>query len=191
MDLPMNEQEKYLKDVFDKSGLRDYHVFIDVLKCIAVKAGQIVTPSVITTAFNTVLNAHISHNTIKKYFQQLIDNRIISKVERRYIKGSGKKIKNADHYYIADMKLFDYINQNNPFGVALGAMGEETYKLSVGRTQFYNKLLKLGYDTEGGRVEYFIRSKKVGSKRVGQNIDFMTAKNKTHQHFVFINKFAC
>lgn len=183
-----NLQKERIQSAFKQSGLRDYSTFLNVLKCIAVKAGQAITPSVITTSFNNVLNANISHNTIKKYFDAVEKAGFINKVDRFYIKGTKAKIKNADHIYISDLYLFDYLNQDNRFGMELGAKGEEVFLLSRGRTVFYNRLMKLGYEVTGGRVEYSIRSKKVGSKRIGQNIDFMTVKNDSRQHFVFITK---
>ena len=182
----MKIQEKYLKDITYQNGLRDYNILVCVLKCIAVKAGQTITPSVITTDFNKVLNAHISHNTIKKYFEAIYKEGIVGKVERHYVKGTKAKLKNADHYYIKDMGLFEFLNMSNPFGEVLGAAGEEIYELAFKKTLFYNALVNLEYDINGGRVEYSIRSKKVGSKRVGQNIDFMTIKNNLSNHFVFM-----
>ena len=183
-----NLQKKRIQDAFKQSGLREYSIFLNVLKCIAVKAGQAITPSVITTSFNSVLGTSISHNTIKKYFYAVEKAGFISKVERFYIKGTKAKIKNADHVYISDVDLFNYVNQDNRFGMELGAKGEEVFLLSRGRTAFYNILMESDYEVTGGRVEYSIRSKKVGSKRIGQNIDFMTVKNDSRQHFVFITK---
>ena len=184
----MDNQEKYLKNIVKQNGLRDYHTLVDILKCIVVKAGQTITPSVITTALNNILCAHISHNTVKKYFEVICAEGILGKVERYYIKGTGAKLKNADHYYVKDMELFHYLNDSNKFGQSLGEKGDEIYKLALSKTTFYNTLLNLNYDVRGGRMEYSIRSKKVGSKRVGQNIDFMTVKNDSSKHFVFINK---
>ena len=126
----MKIQEKYLKDITYQNGLRDCNTLVYVLKCVAIKAGQTITPSVITTAFNAVLDAHISHNTVKKYFEAIYKEGIIGKVERHYVKGTGAKLKNADHYYIKDIELFEFLNTSNPFSEALGAMGEETYELS-------------------------------------------------------------
>ena len=183
-----NLQKERIQSAFKQSGLRDYSTFLNVLKCIAVKAGQAITPSVITTSFNNVLNANISHNTIKKYFDAVEKAGFVNKVDRFYIKGTKARIKNADHIYISDLDLFEYLNQDNRFGTELGSKGEEVFLLSHGRTVFYNRLMKLGYGVTGGRVEYSIRSKKVGSKRIGQNIDFMTVKNDSCQHFVFITK---
>lgn len=184
----MEAQEKYLKNIIERNGLRDYYTLVNALKCVAIKAGQTITPSVITTALNDVLDAHISHNTVKKYFEAICKEDIIGKVERYYIKGTGAKLKNADHYYIKDMALFHYLNKSNTFGESWGKKAAEIYELAFSKTTFYNTLVNSEHDVRGGRVEYSIRSKKVGSKRVGQNIDFMTVKNGSSKHFVFINK---
>lgn len=184
----MKQQEKRLKNIVDQNALRDYHTLVDILKCIAVKAGQSITPSAITTTLNNVLNSHISHNTVKKYFEAICADGILGKVERYYIKGTGAKLKNANHYYIKDMEMFDFLIKSNAIGESLNEKGDEIYKLAFSKTIFYNTLLSLDYDIKGGRVEHSIRSKKVGSRRVGQNIDFMTVKNNSSMHFVFINK---
>jgi predicted AAA+ superfamily ATPase len=181
------EYKELLDEVFANSGLRDRGLFDDVLQCIASKAGQTVTASVISTAFKNVLMASVSHNTIKKYLAALQQSGIVVRVSRHYLNGTKLPVKGGDHCYIRDLELFEYVCGNNIFFDVFKANANKVYDLAFERTRFFNEALSRGYHIEGGRVEYSIRSKKVGSKRVGQNIDFILEKGEKEQYFTFMS----
>ena len=183
----MDWKEKLFRDILSQYGLRDYTVLDNVMKCVASKAGQTITASVISTSFKNVLCHGISHNTIGKYLEALLASGVLCKVEREFITTSSKTSNRGSHCYITDMQLFESLCSNNEFIGVHEENANEVYNLAAARTKLFNKLRELGLEISGGRVEYSIRSKKVGSKRVGQNIDFIVRHNEINMHFIFMN----
>ena len=143
------EKEKYLKDLFETTYLRDikerYHIKNDaemgeLISIVASSIGGLTNPTKLVNTFKSVKNIDISKNTIISYLEILQDVFMIEKSDRYYIKGK-RYINTPSKYYFEDLGLR---NARLNFRQI-----EETHLME---NLIYNELRRRGWSVDVGEV---------------------------------------
>ena len=143
------EKEKYLKDLFETTYLRDikecYHIkngteMGELISIVASSIGGLTNPTKLVNTFKSVKNIDISKNTIISYLEMLQDVFMIEKSDRYDIKGK-KYINTPAKYYFEDMGLR---NARLNFRQI-----EETHLME---NLIYNELRRRGWSVDVGEV---------------------------------------
>lgn len=143
------EKEKYLKDLFETTYLRDikerYHIkndaeMVELISIVASSIGGLTNPTKLVNTFKSVKNIDISTNTIISYLEILQDVFMIEKSDRYYIKGK-RYINTPSKYYFEDLGLR---NARLNFRQI-----EETHLME---NLIYNELRKRGWSVDVGEV---------------------------------------
>ena len=143
------EKEKYLKDLFETTYLRDikerYHIKNDaemgeLISIVASSIGGLTNPTKLVNTFKSVKNIDISKNTIISYLEILQDVFMIEKSDRYYIKGK-RYINTPSKYYFEDLGLR---NARLNFRQI-----EETHLMEK---LIYNELRRRGWSVDVGEV---------------------------------------
>ena len=143
------EKEKYLKDLFETTYLRDikerYHIKNDaemgeLISIVASSIGGLTNPTKLVDTFKSVKNIDISKNTIISYLEILQDVFMIEKSDRYYIKGK-RYINTPSKYYFEDLGLR---NARLNFRQI-----EETHLME---NLIYNELRRRGWSVDVGEV---------------------------------------
>ena len=163
------EKEKYLKDLFETTYLRDikerYHIkngteMGELISIVASSIGGLTNPTKLVNTFKSVKNIDIFKNTIISYLEMLQDVFMIEKSDRYDIKGK-KYINTPAKYYFEDMGLR---NARLNFRQI-----EETHLME---NLIYNELRRRGWSVDVGEV--FVNEVVEGKKMRKQlEVDFV------------------
>lgn len=145
------KKSKYLRDLFDKTYLKDVlerhkvlnneEVMSVLLDVIASGVGALTNPSKLSSTFKSENKLNVAPDTIDKYLGYFMDAYLIQKAVRYDVKGR-KYIKTPSKYYYADPGL-----RNARLGFR---QIEETHLME---NVLYNDLIRRGFDVDGGVVE--------------------------------------
>ena len=145
------KKSKYLRDLFDRTYLKDVlerhkvlnneEVLAALLDVIASGVGSLTNPSRLSNTFKSESGLTVAPDTIEKYLGYFMDAYLIQKAVRYDVKGK-KYIKTPSKYYYSDPGLRN---------VRLGFRQiEETHLME---NVLYNDLIRRGFDVDVGVVE--------------------------------------
>lgn len=145
------KKSKYLRDLFDRTYLKDvlerYKVLNNeealatLLDVIASGVGALTNPSKLSNTFKSENGLVVAPDTIDKYLGYFMDEYLIQKAVRYDVKGR-KYIKTPSKYYYSDPGL-----RNARLGFR---QIEETHLME---NVLYNDLIRRGFDVDVGVVE--------------------------------------
>lgn len=145
------KKSKYLRDLFDRTYLKDVlerhkvlnheEVLAILLDVIASGVGSLTNPSKLSNTFKSEIGLTIAPETIDKYLSYFMDAYLIQKAVRYDVKGR-KYIRTPSKYYFTDPGL-----RNARLGFR---QIEETHLME---NVLFNDLVRRGFDVDVGLVE--------------------------------------
>ena len=146
-------KETYLKDIIDRTGIKNSEEFEELLKILASSVGSPVNPKKLADTFKSVKHVNLTAPTIKQYLNHLQDAFFVSKALRYNIKGK-KYISTPFKCYFTDIGLR---NACLDF--------RQTEETHIMENIIYNELQIRGYNVDVGEVS-------VGNDRSAE-VDFV------------------
>ena len=145
------EKSKYLRDLFEKTYLRDVverhtilnqmDVLEDLLNIVASSVGSLANPNKLSNTFASEKQLRISPDTIDRYLSYFMDAFLLQRAARYDVKGR-KYIRTPVKYYFSDVGL-----RNARLGFR---QREDTHLME---NILFNDLLRRGFDVDVGVVE--------------------------------------
>ncbi len=146
-----------LRDIMQRTGLRDIDIFNRVIEYLVCNPSQILSIKSLSEYFQSV-DRSVSRETLYNYLEYITNSLIMKRVSRYDIRGK-KILTKMDKYYLTDMGLGRI--RNSGFKVEMGALLENVV---------YNELLVRGYDVY------------VGKTRSGE-IDFVAIREQEKEYY--------
>lgn len=146
-----------LRDIMQRTGLRDIDIFNRVIEYLVCNPSQILSIKSLSEYFQSV-DRSVSRETLYNYLEYITNSLIMKRVSRYDIRGK-KILTKMDKYYLTDMGLGRI--RNSGFKVEMGALLENVV---------YNELLVRGYDVY------------VGKTRSGE-IDFVAIRGQEKEYY--------
>ena len=168
------EKAKYLSTLFDTIYLSDFmdrnslahekNLLDDILNLISSSIGSLTNANKISNTFKSERQISVSHATVSKYLDYLIDSFLIYSASRYDVKGR-KYIGSPYKYYFSDVGLR---NARRNF-----RQQEENH---IMENIIYNELCVRDFSVDVGIVEYCYKDAEKKSKRAYLEIDFIANK---------------
>ncbi|MBQ8076424.1 MAG: ATP-binding protein [Oscillospiraceae bacterium] len=172
------KKSKYLRDLFDRTYLRDVlerhkilndeGVLATLLDVVASGVGALTNPSKLSKTFKSENGLIVAPDTIEKYLGYFMDAYLIQKAVRYDVKGR-KYIKTPSKYYYSDPGL-----RNARLGFR---QIEETHLME---NVLYNDLIRRGFDVDVGVVEIATMEKE---KKVRKQLEVDFVVNRGENRF--------
>ena len=169
--LSHEEKSKYLRDLFEKTYIRDIvernrilndsAIMDDLLNIVSSSVGSLTNPSKLSNTFKSEKHISISPETIEKYLGYFIDAFLLQKSVRYDVKGK-KYMKTPLKYYFTDVGL-----RNARLGFR---QQEETH---IMENVIFNDLKRRGFDVDVGVVEHNDRDEYGKNVRKQLEVDFV------------------
>lgn len=173
------EKSKYLRDLFEKTYLRDIverhtilnqtEVLEDLLNVLASSIGSLTNPTKLSNTFASEKQLRISSDTIDRYLSYFVDAFLLQRAERYDVKGR-KYIKTPVKYYFSDVGL-----RNARLGFR---QQEETH---IMENVLFNDLRRRGFDVDVGVVE--VNTTEPGGKKVRKQLEVDFVVNRGTQRY--------
>lgn len=155
----------YLSDIMDRNSLaHEKNLLDDILNLISSSIGSLTNANKIANTFRSERQISVSHATVSKYLDYLIDSFLIYSASRYDVKGR-KYIGSPYKYYFSDIGLR---NARLNF-----RQQEENH---IMENIIYNELCVRDFNVDVGIVEYCYKDAERKSKRAYLEIDFIANK---------------
>lgn len=155
----------YLSDIMDRNSLaHEKSLLDDILNLISSSIGSLTNANKIANTFKSERQISVSHATVSKYLDYLIDSFLIYSASRYDVKGR-KYIGSPYKYYFSDVGLR---NARLNF-----RQQEENH---IMENIIYNELCVRDFSVDVGIVEYCYKNAEKKSKRAYLEIDFIANK---------------
>lgn len=155
----------YLSDIMDRNSLaHEKNLLDDILNLISSSIGSLTNANKIANTFKSERQISVSHATVSKYLDYLIDSFLIYSASRYDVKGR-KYIGSPYKYYFSDVGLR---NARLNF-----RQQEENH---IMENIIYNELCIRDFNVDVGIVEYCYKDAEKKSKRAYLEIDFIANK---------------
>lgn len=155
----------YLSDIMDRNSLaHEKNLLDDILNLISSSIGSLTNANKIANTFRSEKQISVSHATVSKYLDCLIDSFLIYSASRYDVKGR-KYIGSPYKYYFSDVGLR---NARLNF-----RQQEENH---IMENIIYNELCIRDFNVDVGVVEYCYKDAEKKSKRANLEIDFIANK---------------
>ncbi len=155
----------YLSDIMDRNSLaHEKNLLDDILNLISSSIGSLTNANKIANTFKSERQISVSHATVSKYLDYLIDSFLIYSASRYDVKGR-KYIGSPYKYYFSDVGLR---NARLKF-----RQQEENH---IMENIIYNELCVRDFNVDVGIVEYCYKDAEKKSKRAYLEIDFIANK---------------
>lgn len=155
----------YLSDIMDRNSLaHEKNLLDDILNLISSSIGSLTNANKIANTFKSERQISVSHATVSKYLDYLIDSFLIYSASRYDVKGR-KHIGSPYKYYFSDVGLR---NARLNF-----RQQEENH---IMENIIYNELCVRDFSVDVGIVEYCYKDAEKKSKRAYLEIDFIANK---------------
>lgn len=155
----------YLSDIMDRNSLaHEKSLLDDILNLISSSIGSLTNANKIANTFKSERQISVSHATVSKYLDYLIDSFLIYSASRYDVKGR-KYIGSPYKYYFSDVGLR---NARLNF-----RQQEENH---IMENIIYNELCVRDFSVDVGIVEYCYKDAEKKSKRAYLEIDFIANK---------------
>ena len=155
----------YLSDIMDRNSLaHEKNLLDDILNLISSSIGSLTNANKIANTFKSERQISVSHATVSKYLDYLIDSFLIYSASRYDVKGR-KHIGSPYKYYFSDVGLR---NARLNF-----RQQEENH---IMENIIYNELCIRDFNVDVGIVEYCYKDAEKKSKRAYLEIDFIANK---------------
>ena len=155
----------YLSDIMDRNSLaHEKNLLDDILNLISSSIGSLTNANKIANTFRSERQISVSHATVSKYLDYLIDSFLIYSASRYDVKGR-KHIGSPYKYYFSDVGLR---NARLNF-----RQQEENH---IMENIIYNELCVRDFSVDVGIVEYCYKDAEKKSKRAYLEIDFIANK---------------
>lgn len=155
----------YLSDIMDRNSLaHEKNLLDDILNLISSSIGSLTNANKIANTFKSERQISVSHATVSKYLDYLIDSFLIYSASRYDVKGR-KYIGSPYKYYFSDVGLR---NARLNF-----RQQEENH---IMENIIYNELCVRDFNVDVGIVEYCYKDAEKKSKRAYLEIDFIANK---------------
>lgn len=155
----------YLSDIMDRNSLaHEKNLLDDILNLISSSIGSLTNANKIANTFKSERQISVSHATVSKYLDYLIDSFLIYSASRYDVKGR-KYIGSPFKYYFSDVGLR---NARLNF-----RQQEENH---IMENIIYNELCVRDFNVDVGIVEYCYKDAEKKSKRAYLEIDFIANK---------------
>lgn len=155
----------YLSDIMDRNSLaHEKNLLDDILNLISSSIGSLTNANKIANTFKSERQISVSHATVSKYLDYLIDSFLIYSASRYDVKGR-KYIGSPYKYYFSDVGLR---NARLNF-----RQQEENH---IMENIIYNELCVRDFSVDVGIVEYCYKNAEKKSKRAYLEIDFIANK---------------
>ena len=155
----------YLSDIMDRNSLaHEKNLLDDILNLISSSIGSLTNANKIANTFRSERQISVSHATVSKYLDYLIDSFLIYSASRYDVKGR-KYIGSPYKYYFSDVGLR---NARLNF-----RQQEENH---IMENIIYNELCVRDFNVDVGIVEYCYKDAEKKSKRAYLEIDFIANK---------------
>lgn len=155
----------YLSDIMDRNSLaHEKNLLDDILNLISSSIGSLTNANKIANTFRSERQISVSHATVSKYLDYLIDSFLIYSASRYDVKGR-KYIGSPYKYYFSDVGLR---NARLNF-----RQQEENH---IMENIIYNELCVRDFSVDVGIVEYCYKDAEKKSKRAYLEIDFIANK---------------
>ena len=155
----------YLSDIMDRNSLaHEKNLLDDILNLISSSIGSLTNANKIANTFKSERQISVSHATVSKYLDYLIDSFLIYSASRYDVKGR-KYIGSPYKYYFSDVGLR---NARLNF-----RQQEENH---IMENIIYNELCVRDFSVDVGIVEYCYKDAAKKSKRAYLEIDFIANK---------------
>lgn len=155
----------YLSDIMDRNSLAHEKTLLDdILNLISSSIGSLTNANKIANTFKSERQISVSHATVSKYLDYLIDSFLIYSASRYDVKGR-KYIGSPYKYYFSDVGLR---NARLNF-----RQQEENH---IMENIIYNELCVRDFSVDVGVVEYCYKDAEKKSKRAYLEIDFIANK---------------
>lgn len=155
----------YLSDIMDRNSLaHEKNLLDDILNLISSSIGSLTNANKIANTFKSERQISVSHATVSKYLDYLIDSFLIYSASRYDVKGR-KYIGSPYKYYFSDVGLR---NARLNF-----RQQEENH---IMENIIYNELCIRDFNVDVGIVEYCYKDGEKKSKRAYLEIDFIANK---------------
>ena len=155
----------YLSDIMDRNSLaHEKNLLDDILNLISSSIGSLTNANKIANTFRSERQISVSHATVSKYLDYLIDSFLIYSASRYDVKGR-KYIGSPYKYYFSDVGLR---NARLNF-----RQQEENH---IMENIIYNELCIRDFNVDVGIVEYCYKDAEKKSKRAYLEIDFIANK---------------
>lgn len=155
----------YLSDIMDRNSLaHEKNLLYDILNLISSSIGSLTNANKIANTFKSERQISVSHATVSKYLDYLIDSFLIYSASRYDVKGR-KYIGSPYKYYFSDVGLR---NARLNF-----RQQEENH---IMENIIYNELCVRDFSVDVGIVEYCYKDAEKKSKRAYLEIDFIANK---------------
>lgn len=155
----------YLSDIMDRNSLaHEKNLLDDILNLISSSIGSLTNANKIANTFKSERQISVSHATVSKYLDYLIDSFLIYSASRYDVKGR-KYIGSPYKYYFSDVGLR---NARLNF-----RQQEENH---IMENIIYNELCVRDFSVDVGVVEYCYKDAEKKSKRAYLEIDFIANK---------------
>ncbi len=155
----------YLSDIMDRNSLaHEKNLLDDILNLISSSIGSLTNANKIANTFKSERQISVSHATVSKYLDYLIDSFLIYSASRYDVKGR-KYIGSPYKYYFSDVGLR---NARLNF-----RQQEENH---IMENIIYNELCVRDFSVDVGIVEYCYKDTEKKSKRAYLEIDFIANK---------------
>ena len=155
----------YLSDIMDRNSLaHEKNLLDDILNLISSSIGSLTNANKIANTFKSERQISVSHATVSKYLDYLIDSFLIYSASRYDVKGR-KHIGSPYKYYFSDVGLR---NARRNF-----RQQEENH---IMENIIYNELCVRDFSVDVGIVEYCYKDAEKKSKRAYLEIDFIANK---------------
>ncbi len=155
----------YLSDIMDRNSLaHEKNLLDDILNLISSSIGSLTNANKIANTFRSERQISVSHATVSKYLDYLIDSFLIYSASRYDVKGR-KYIGSPYKYYFSDVGLR---NARLNF-----RQQEENH---IMENIIYNELCGRDFSVDVGVVEYCYKDAEKKSKRTQLEIDFVANK---------------
>lgn len=155
----------YLSDIMDRNSLaHEKNLLDDILNLISSSIGSLTNANKVANTFKSERQISVSHATVSKYLDYLIDSFLIYSASRYDVKGR-KYIGSPYKYYFSDVGLR---NARLNF-----RQQEENH---IMENIIYNELCIRDFNVDVGIVEYCYKDAEKKSKRAYLEIDFIANK---------------
>ncbi|MBQ6863209.1 MAG: ATP-binding protein [Clostridia bacterium] len=155
----------YLSDIMDRNSLaHEKNLLDDILNLISSSIGSLTNANKIANTFKSERQISVSHATVSKYLDYLVDSFLIYSASRYDVKGR-KYIGSPFKYYFSDVGLR---NARLNF-----RQQEENH---IMENIIYNELCVRDFNVDVGIVEYCYKDAEKKSKRAYLEIDFIANK---------------
>ena len=155
----------YLSDIMDRNSLaHEKNLLDDILNLISSSIGSLTNANKIANTFKSERQISVSHATVSKYLDYLIDSFLIYSASRYDVKGR-KYIGSPYKYYFSDVGLR---NARLNF-----RQQEENH---IMENIIYNELCVRDFSVDVGIVEYCYKDAEKKRKRAYLEIDFIANK---------------